>query len=41
MRRSHIALAAILLILWTVFLGYMFRRETALSENRLEEIALS
>jgi len=41
MKRSHIALALILLILWTLFLAFMFRRETALSENRLEDIALS
>ena len=41
MRRSHIALATIILLLWTIFLGYMFQRETALSEKRLEEIALS
>jgi diguanylate cyclase (GGDEF)-like protein len=41
MRRNHIALAAILLILWTAFLGFMYRRETALSENRLKDIALS
>lgn len=41
MRRSHITLAAILLVLWSVLLGYMFRRETALEENRLKDIALS
>ena len=36
MKRAHIALATILLILWTAFLGFMFQRETALSENRLK-----
>ena len=41
MRRSHIALGATLLVLWTAFLGFMFQRETALSENRLRDIALS
>jgi len=41
MKRGHIALAMILLILWTAFLGYMFLRETALAEGRLKDIALS
>ena len=41
MKRGHIALATILLILWTAFLGYMFLRETALAEGRLKDIALS
>jgi diguanylate cyclase (GGDEF)-like protein len=41
MKRSHIALATILLLLWTAFLGYMFKRETALEEQRLRDIALS
>ena len=41
MKRGHIALATILLILWTAFLGYMFQRETALAEGRLKDIALS
>ena len=41
MQRGHIAPAAILIIFWTLFLGYMFKRETALHENRLRDIALS
>ena len=41
MKRSHLALAAVLLILWTVFLVFMFQRETALEEKRLRDIALS
>jgi len=41
MKRTHIALAALLLVFWTLFLGYMFQRETTLSENRLRDIALS
>jgi len=40
MQRTHIALATILLILWTAFLGYMYQRETALAENRLKDLAL-
>jgi diguanylate cyclase (GGDEF)-like protein len=41
MRRGHIVLATLLLILWTAFLGYMAERETALAEGRLRDIALS
>lgn len=41
MRRSHIVLATAILILWTALLGFIFRRETALDESRLREIALS
>jgi diguanylate cyclase (GGDEF)-like protein len=41
MKRGHLALAAILLVFWTLFLGFMFRRETTLEEHLLREIALS
>jgi len=40
MKRTHIALATVVVILWTTFLGSMFQRETALEENRLRDIAL-
>jgi diguanylate cyclase (GGDEF)-like protein len=40
MKRSHLTLAAILLVLWTAFLVFMFFRETALDEKRIRDIAL-
>ncbi len=40
MKRAHIAVATILLLLWTAFLGFMFQRETALEEQRIRDIAL-
>jgi diguanylate cyclase (GGDEF)-like protein len=41
MRWRSIITAAALLVLWTTFLGLMFRREMALEEERLHGIALS
>ena len=40
-KRAHLALAALLLLLWTLFLGTMFRREASLDEERILGIALS
>jgi diguanylate cyclase (GGDEF)-like protein len=40
MKWRSIVSAAALLVLWTTFLGLMFRRETALEEERLHAIAL-
>jgi len=41
MKRLHYALAAGLLAGWTLFVGFMFQRESALDEERILGIALS
>jgi diguanylate cyclase (GGDEF)-like protein len=40
MRRLHVALAAVLLLVWTTFLGSMFQREAALEDDRIRGIAV-
>jgi len=41
MKRTHIALAAALFLCWTLFVGFMFHRESTLDEERIVGIALS